>query len=159
MPAVEHGKNLFDTPARKGINGSCFSCHYKAGANNEALDVGGHGNNFATGTNTLRNAPDCAMPADGGFGKGPLTPVAASAACGTRSAASRLGRGNGKFNVPSLVAAAETPPFFHNNSAATLEDAIASTRPIHLRTRRPGMARPSHSAQRPLRTSRRFCAA
>ena len=157
--AVEHGKNLFDTPARKGINASCFSCHYKTGANDEALDVGGHGNNFATGTNTLRNAPDCAMPADGGFGKGPVTPVAASAACGTRSAASRLGRGNGKFMCPRWSRQPRRHRFFTTTALRRSRTRSASTRPIRLRTRRPGMARPSHSARRPLRTSRRSCAA
>jgi cytochrome c peroxidase len=32
--------------------------------------------------------------------------------------------GDGSFNTVSLVEAADTPPFFHNNSAATLEEAI-----------------------------------
>jgi cytochrome c peroxidase len=32
--------------------------------------------------------------------------------------------GDGKFNPPSLMEAADTPPFFHNNSARTLEDAV-----------------------------------
>lgn len=35
------------------------------------------------------------------------------------------GDGTGAFNTPPLVEAADTPPFFHNNSAATLEDAVA----------------------------------
>jgi hypothetical protein len=34
------------------------------------------------------------------------------------------GFGDGTFNTPSLVEAADTPPFFHNNSAASLEDAV-----------------------------------
>jgi hypothetical protein len=29
------------------------------------------------------------------------------------------------MNTPPLIEAADTPPFFHNNSAATLEDAVA----------------------------------
>jgi hypothetical protein len=32
--------------------------------------------------------------------------------------------GVGEFNTVSLVEAADTPPFFHNNSAATLEEAV-----------------------------------
>jgi hypothetical protein len=32
--------------------------------------------------------------------------------------------GDMTFNTPSLIEAADTPPFFHNNAAATLEDAI-----------------------------------
>jgi hypothetical protein len=31
----------------------------------------------------------------------------------------------GEFNVPPLAEAADTPPLFHNNSAATIEDAVA----------------------------------
>jgi hypothetical protein len=34
------------------------------------------------------------------------------------------GFGDGSMNTPSLIEAADTPPFFHNNSAATLEEAI-----------------------------------
>jgi hypothetical protein len=34
------------------------------------------------------------------------------------------GFGNGTLNTPPLIEAADTGPFFHNNSAATLEDAI-----------------------------------
>jgi hypothetical protein len=33
--------------------------------------------------------------------------------------------GDGTFNIQPLIEAADTPPFFHNNTAATLEDAIA----------------------------------
>ena len=33
--------------------------------------------------------------------------------------------GNSAFNVQPLIEAADTEPFFHNNSAATLEDAVA----------------------------------
>ena len=131
-PAAEDGKLLFHTaPARgkPGSTNSCFGCHYQAGANDEALDDGGHGNNFATGVNKLPNSPACLVPGgefgDGGFGKDPITTVAASTVCGHRSTAQIISRGEETFNVPSLVAAAETPPFFHNNSVATLEEAIA----------------------------------
>ena len=34
-------------------------------------------------------------------------------------------RGNGTFNTPSIIEAADTPPFFHNNSVATIEDAVS----------------------------------
>jgi cytochrome c peroxidase len=33
--------------------------------------------------------------------------------------------GPGSFNLPPLAEAADTPPLFHNNSAATIEDAVA----------------------------------
>src|SRR4051812_5619062 len=55
--------------------------------------------NFDTGVSNL--TPD--LPADDGF----LTP------------------GDGTFNVPPLVEAADTAPLFHNNAAATIEDAVA----------------------------------
>ena len=32
--------------------------------------------------------------------------------------------GNGSMNTPSLVESADTGPFFHNNSAETIEDAV-----------------------------------
>jgi hypothetical protein len=34
-------------------------------------------------------------------------------------------QGNLAMNTPSLIEAADTPPFFHNNTAATIEDAVA----------------------------------
>jgi hypothetical protein len=34
-------------------------------------------------------------------------------------------RGTGDFNIPPLAEAADTAPLFHNNSAATIEDAVA----------------------------------
>ena len=45
-------------------------------------------------------------------------------ATGLRRRSAPAFRGNKKFNVASLVEAADTPPFFHNNSAATIEDAV-----------------------------------
>jgi len=35
------------------------------------------------------------------------------------------GFGDGTFNTPSLIEAARTPPLFHNNAAATIEEAAA----------------------------------
>jgi len=55
--------------------------------------------NFDTGVSNL--TPD--LPDDDGF----LTP------------------GDGTFNVPPLAEAADTAPLFHNNAAATIEDAVA----------------------------------
>ena len=47
--------------------------------------------------------------------------------------------GEGRFNTPSLVEAADTAPFFHNNSVSTIEEAVAfyntpefNTSPGHL---------------------------
>ncbi|MFT3924637.1 MAG: hypothetical protein QM778_19005 [Myxococcales bacterium] len=41
------------------------------------------------------------------------------------------GYGDGTFVTPPLIEAADTAPFFHNNSAATLEDAIAHYSSAH----------------------------
>jgi hypothetical protein len=58
-------------------------------------------NNFDTGVVNL--APD--LPPDDGF--------------------SGFGPGDHTFNIPPLAEAADTPPLFHNNAAATIEDAVA----------------------------------
>ncbi|ABA58262.1 conserved hypothetical protein [Nitrosococcus oceani ATCC 19707] len=85
--------------------GKCNICHQNAGAN---ARLGGQnvGNaNFDTG---VENLPDSAMggerrPPDDGLG----TP------------------GDGTFNTPPLVEAADTAPFFHNHVIDTLEGAVA----------------------------------
>ena len=89
--------------------GKCFGCHNNAGANaNPGIFGEGAGNlNFNTGVENLPDQPADLSgeknPPDDGFG----TP------------------GNGEFNTPPLVEAADTPPFFHNNSVETLEGAVA----------------------------------
>lgn len=124
--AVEDGKALFHgAPARDGGTRSCAFCHDHAGANDSA----GNNRNFATGTDLLPNDPAClapgAAPGDGGFGKDPVQVRNGAAVCGSAGSFNITYRGAETFNVPSLLAAAETPPFFHNNSAATIEDAVA----------------------------------
>jgi len=102
---VMRGQQLFNDPT----TGKCFACHFNAGANAApALFGADAGNrNFNTGVEDLPDQPaDMTgelIPVDDGFG----TP------------------GNGEFNTPSLVEAADTPPFFHNNSVETLEGAVA----------------------------------
>ncbi len=89
--------------------GKCFGCHFNAGANASPAIFGeGAGNlNFNTGVEDLPDQPADLTgeknPPDDGFG----TP------------------GNGEFNTPPLVEAADTPPFFHNNSVETIEGAVA----------------------------------
>ena len=87
--------------------GKCNICHRNAGAN---ATLGGRdaGNaNFNTGVENLPDQPARLtaelVPADDGFG----TP------------------GNGTFNTPPLVEAADTGPFFHNNAIQTIEGAVA----------------------------------
>ncbi|MGH8564709.1 MAG: hypothetical protein ACREXW_11740 [Gammaproteobacteria bacterium] len=96
--------------------GKCNLCHVNAGANAN-LGAGDLGNiRFDTGVEALLDPPAGltgeAVPPDGGSGASP-NPIP------------QLGFGDGSFNIPPLVEAADTPPFFHNNAIATLEGAVA----------------------------------
>jgi hypothetical protein len=99
------GQSLFNNRD----SGKCFICHFNAGANaNPDIFGPGVGNlNFNTGVEDLPDArPDPTeflIPFDDGFGV----------------------PGDSTFNTPSLVEAAETGPFFHNNAVATIEEAVA----------------------------------
>jgi len=87
--------------------GKCNLCHANAGATAN-FGAGNIGNaNFNTGVEDL---PD--QPADL---SGELNPPDD----GFRSP------GDGTFNTPPLVEAAETGPFFHNNAIETIEGAVA----------------------------------
>jgi hypothetical protein len=99
----------------------CNACHGNAGAN---ASFGGGGNrNFNTGVESARNAALAAFPRDGGFLASPANPDGSF--------------GDGTFNAPPLIEAADTGPFFHtattisgasahNTSVATsIEEAIA----------------------------------
>ena len=111
-PNVQAGKNLFNS---NNNNNRCSFCHNNAGAN----VAEGFNDNFATNVARLPDAParlmDPTIPGDGGFDKEPNFEVSGIAADF---------RGNGTMNVPPLVEAADSGPFFHNNSAATIEDAV-----------------------------------
>jgi mono/diheme cytochrome c family protein len=74
----------------------CNSCHTDLSGFTDASNL-----NFNTGVANL--TPD--LPLDDGF--------------------SGSGFGDGSFNLPPLAEAADTPPLFHNNAAATIEDAVA----------------------------------
>ena len=102
-PVARRGQEIFLDDSL----GKCNLCHRNAGAN--AL-IGGNdlGNaNFDTGVEELPDQPpDLSgerVPPDDGFGI----------------------PGDGSFNTPPLVEAADTPPFFHNNAVDTLEGAVA----------------------------------
>jgi hypothetical protein len=87
--------------------GKCNLCHANAGATAN-FGGGNIGNaNFNTGIENLPDQPaDLTrelVPPDDGFG----TP------------------GDGTFNTPPLVEAADTGPFFHNNAIETIEGAVA----------------------------------
>ncbi len=97
------GQEIFLDPAL----GKCALCHVDAGATAN-FGGGNLGNqNFDTGVETLPDRPpDLAgvpTPLDDGLGA----------------------PGDGTFNTPPLVEAADTGPFFHNNAVRTLEAAVA----------------------------------
>ena len=89
----------------------CTLCHARAGAGIPA----GHNANFNIGVGSQPDKPADLVgqlnPPDGGFGRTPGAPGG--------------GFGNGTFNTPPLVESADTGPYFHDNSVATLEGAIA----------------------------------
>jgi cytochrome c peroxidase len=100
------GQDLF-LNGNGATNGTCNACHGNAGANSA------FGPNFNTG---VENFPHPAgangkqRPRDGGFGQ--------------TGDDGQGGHGNGEFNTPPLVEAADTGPFFHNNAVKTIEEAV-----------------------------------
>jgi hypothetical protein len=112
-----------DSPFAKGNNtaaGKCFLCHFNAGAgdfvdsavNKEPVMRNG---TFNTGVEDFTTTParlisGQTIPRDGGFGK-------------LRNALGAYG--DGRFNTPPVVEAADTAPYFHNNSVQTLDGAVA----------------------------------
>ena len=99
---VQRGQALF----MDNSTGKCNICHSNAGANTRLGDVKLGNANFNTGVEALPDLPARLtpekVPEDDGLG----TP------------------GDNTFNVPSLVEAASTGPFFHNNAVATIEAAV-----------------------------------
>ena len=105
----------------KFLTVGCNACHSNAGAN--AAFGGGGNRNFNTGVESSRNPALAAFPHDGGF---LATPANADGSFG-----------NGTFNTPPLIEAADTGPFFHTavsvtgasshntDTATTIEEAIA----------------------------------
>jgi hypothetical protein len=127
---VEDGKALFqEAPSRDGEGRRCSGCHHNAGA----IDDEGVNRNRATGANLSPNAPACLLgfvaPYDGGFGTEEGEEIPRAEVCGKGPKggpkATSIYRGDMSLNTPPLIEAADTPPFFHNNSAATIEDAVA----------------------------------
>ncbi len=87
--------------------GKCNICHRNAGANATLGGQDGGNANFNTGVEDLVDQPidqiGELVPPDDGFGV----------------------PGDGTFNTPPLVEAADTGPFFHNNSIETIEGSVA----------------------------------
>ena len=103
--AASRGQALFNSPTE----GKCSACHFNAGASGAPQIFGADAGNlgFNTGVEDLPDQPADLLgeknPPDDGRGV----------------------PGDGSFNTPSLIEAADTGPFFHNNSVATIEGAVA----------------------------------
>ncbi len=112
--SAQEGKGNFLDPAR----GRCGVCHANAGANFVNSGLNRNFNNGISGQQTLGRLVDYFGPgedlilSDGGFGGADLTdPNIDASGIGFFNAF-----GDGNFNPPSLVEAADTAPFFHNNA-------------------------------------------
>ena len=126
------GENLFvngDTDPDPATNGTCNFCHSNGGA--LALTPPGVNRNFNT---NVEDRPHPArtscqhFPKDGGFGKTPAPNGAF---------------GNGMFNTASVVEAADTAPFFHNNVEGIVDQQHHHEGPRRRRSllHRPGIQR------------------
>ncbi len=118
-PVVTRGQEIYlagDSVRGTVAAGKCNRCHFNGGAN---VSVGNQNRNFDVGIEKLPDHPfnlvePGAMPIDGGFGTdarfdGNGKPI---------------GFGNGRFNSVSVIEAADTAPFFHNNAVSTIEEAV-----------------------------------
>lgn len=123
-----------------GISANCNGCHSNAGAISSS--TGGNPTRD-TGVERMRDqlhrVADPTIAYDGGFGQtlqsdcgpnfdqtcysdGSVLSTPPKTPAGLRPVGhERLNR----FNTPSLIEAADTGPFFHNNSVTTLEEAVA----------------------------------
>ena len=118
---VQAGKNLFNNGTNDPNAGNrCAVCHNNGGANFNATnpppppDITFPNRNFNTNVEDVVNPARALLPVpfpiDGGFG---ALPANLNGSFGNRA-----------FNTPPGVEAADTPPFFHNNIANTLEGVI-----------------------------------
>ena len=124
---VDLGRELFFGDAmqlvvRNGTTRTCSGCHGLAGGN----DGAGVNRQRTTGANRHPNAPACRgdAPGDGGHGGARVTVASRAAVCGSGTGQIAF-RGNEFFNPPSVIEAADTGPFFHNNLVDTVEGAVA----------------------------------
>jgi hypothetical protein len=97
-PVADAGKN-----AAFG-EGQCVACHRDIRGDEIGLNF-----NANTGVERLLQ-PTASRPRDSGFGVAPNPNLS--------------GFGNGQFNMPPLLEAADTAPFFHNNAIQTIEEAV-----------------------------------
>jgi cytochrome c peroxidase len=116
---AEEGKKLFNTRFDEGT-GKCQGCHNNAGANSDLSGANLNGNRESGVENLAVHPARIAAPGiafDGGFGKTERHD------CGPQH--DQVCYGDFRFNITSLIEAADTPPYFHNNAVNTLEEAVA----------------------------------
>jgi hypothetical protein len=124
---AEEGRALFLDPRRAG---RCNLCHSNAGANfidtrlNRNFDTF---TRFESGDPALHGGTvNGQFFADGGFDAVTPTPTIPGSVDGNGNPVLTMNAlGNGTFSVPPLIEAADTGPFFHNNSfGPRIEDAV-----------------------------------
>jgi len=127
---VQRGKVLFDvknnpmnaqgTPVL-GTSANCNGCHSNAGAISSTT---GANPTRDTGVEFMKDQPavllDSTIPVDGGIGD-----IDVKGWCADNDVDTPCSYGEARFNTPSLIEAADTAPFFHNNSVSTIEEAVA----------------------------------
>jgi len=129
--------NLFDSVANLGRQvfldpnrGRCNFCHLNAGSNFQDT---GKGRNFDTEIRTAPALGDIGILADGtpvfdgGFGGVGLAQPNMNGLSADPNVGQKNAFGNGTFNTPSLIEAADTGPFFHNNAfflSSEIESAV-----------------------------------
>ncbi len=115
-PIVQKGRELFHS--KEPGTGQCKGCHLNGGANSSSSLQNG---NRDTGVENMPDSPLKlvwkSVPHDGGFGQEKQNE------CGWFK--NQPCYGNYEFNMTTVVEAADTPPFFHNNSVSTIEEAVA----------------------------------
>jgi hypothetical protein len=132
---VQRGKVLFDVKNNPVVNGkpvlgtsaNCNGCHSNAGAISSTT---GANPTRDTGVEFMKDQPavllDPTVPRDGGIGDKEYNPSNAERGwCTDGDPETPCSYGEQRFNTPSLIEAADTAPFFHNNSVSTLEEAVA----------------------------------
>lgn len=115
-PVVQRGLELFHS--KEPGTGQCKGCHFNGGANSSTSFQNG---NRDTGVENMPENPALLVwggtPVDGGFG------LEESQDCGPSG--DQTCYGNREFNMTTVIEAADTGPFFHNNSVNTIEEAVA----------------------------------
>jgi len=137
------GQALFNSPSQGA--GRCILCHFNGGAgdfvegalftgnNDPGTGVAPTNSNFDTGVEDQPNRPATLLvpkqkiPPDGGFGRDPIFRNGKFLGFGNANVNSPVPPADlnlRTFNTPVLVEAADTGPFFHDNSITTIEGAV-----------------------------------